>query len=1419
MRPFFTLLLTMLCLSGLSAQTSKDITVPITATLNTGPTSITLTWPNPGGANLLILRRTKGQAGNNWQQVINLTNSNLTTITDIGVANAQIYEYVIQRVLNNITAFGYVHVAVNANPVNFRGKVLVFVDSSSAAGAATELAQLYNDMRGDGWWPIPFVVNSAATVQTIKTQIVTAYNADVTNTKSVLLIGNIPIPYSGNAAWDGHVPDHEGAWPADSYYADVNGVWTDATVNNVVPNRNANDNIPGDGKFDQNFIPSAVELQVGRIDFRRIDAAAFGAPNQLALLKRYLQKNHKWRSGEYQVDNKALVDDNFGYFGGEAFAANGYRNAYPLVGDANVINADFFLDSNPQSYLMGYGCGGGNYNGAGGVGSSSDFATDSVNMVFTSLFGSYFGDWDFETNPFMPSALASRGGILTCTWAGRPHHFYHAMASGETIGYVIWETMNAQFNNGYYGSFGESGAHVALLGDPTLRANVVKPAKDLVITAPTCKTVVLNWTASADVVSGYHVYRAVSPNGLYTRLTTTPITATSYTDNNPLLDTLYYQVRAIKNVTNPGGGTYANNATGVLSSIIFTGAGGPTVSATGGSLTCSVNNLALAASATPGPINIWNWSGPGNFSSNLQNPTVTNPGVYTVTATDAAGCFSTASATVVGDYSAPSIGASVSNNITCVNSSAIITVSSAGLSSCTISGPNGFFVQGFQATVTQVGTYLITATSSTNGCIGNTQVAVNLDNTPPNASASNNGPITCVKQEVALIGTTNIPNATFLWAGPCLSGNTMATCAGVYTVTITNTGNGCTSSVSTIVEENTAAPTVTAQHVLIDCNTPSVPLSATWSPANSTVQWSGPCLVVGNPNTATCAGQYTVVATRADNGCTASDVAIVLEDTVVPIISFPPAPPLTCLVTCYAFTAPNLPGLEFYIGGILIPPGTSFDICAPGTYTVTVKSLLNGCSSDVPLVITEDITPPMVNAGPDVVISCNAPSVQLNGSGSGSLLWTGPDGFISATPNPSVSQTGTYVLTATNNANGCIAQDQAIVSSDGSLPVVNASASGELNCSNQSVLLQSGNNSPNATYSWSGPGFISNLPMPQISVPGTYSVTVTIGICAATDAVEVTQAPALVVTPSVQVLACDVVAEVCLDIDGGTPPYNVQWSNGNTLPCAQIGASGTISVTVTDNGGCSVSSTQAIVIPPLMSISFSGLLNCTGFENVCATVTGGAPPYTYQWSNNTTAGCTSYPGGGLISLTVTDASGCTQTASATVNQTPSIALSFSTTDASSSTTQDGAVNLTVSGGNGQFSYLWNNGATTQDLNNLGAGTYSVTVVDVLSGCTSTGTAVVNAMVNTLEAQWLSQFQLSPNPTEGITQLSLRLRQSENNVRIEVHAITGQLIWTSASLQGDQFNQAIDLSESPAGLYTVSVRLADQVFVRKLSIVR
>ena len=642
MKLLVTSLLFLLYFNALKAQTSKDVTVPLSATISVGPASVTLHWVNPGNAGLLVRRRTKGQDGTAWQQVLNVSSSNLTSVTDNSVTEGQIYEYSILRTLNNISAYGYAHVAINANPVDSRGKILIFVDTVTADALGVELVRLKNDLRGDGWWPIPFHTGPSSTVQSIKNQILTSYNADPANVTAVLLLGSIPIPYSGNSAWDGHSPDHTGAWPSDAYYAELNGIWTDVTVNNAAPSRAANKNIPGDGKFDQSYLPSPVELQVGRVDFRRINAAAFGAADQIGLMKRYLDKDHRWRMGDYAVENKALVDDNFGYFNGEAFGSDGYRNAYPLVGEANIVEGDFFDGTESQTYLLGYGCGGGNYSGAGGVGSSSNFATDSVNIVFSNLFGSYFGDWDYENDPFMPSALASRGGILTCAWAGRPRHFYQALASGETIGYCIKETMNSQSNNAFSNSSGRGGAHVALLGDPTLRAYMLKPATSLALSDLNCASVELRWTASADTVEGYHVYRAFSQDGPYTRLSTNVITDTNFTDNAPTPDTLYYQVRAIKNVSSPGGGVYANNAIGPIKSIVFL----PNIA-----LTYAVINE-TAPNANNGAITLSVTGGAGGYSYQWSNGAATKDltglagGTYTVTVTDAAGCTGTSTVTV-----------------------------------------------------------------------------------------------------------------------------------------------------------------------------------------------------------------------------------------------------------------------------------------------------------------------------------------------------------------------------------------------------------------------------------------------------------------------------------------------------------------------------------------------------------------------------------------------------------------------------------------------------------------------------------------------------------------------------------------------------------------------------------------------------
>lgn len=1424
MKLFSTLLLILMGFSALQAQVSKDAVVPITATLNTNPTSITLTWENPGNADLLILRRAKGQAGTAWQLVLSITASNLTSLTDNGAATGQTYEYVIQRTVNTVNAFGYAHVAVNATPVNSRGKILIFVDSTTADALGVELVRMKNDMRGDGWWPIGIHTGPNSTVQSIKSQIVSHYNADPGNVKAVLLIGNVPIPYSGDANWDGH-DDHAGAWPSDAYYADVDGVWTDVSVNNTTPARAANDNVPGDGKFDQSIMPSAAELQVGRIDFRRMNAAAFGVADQIALVKRYLDKNHKWRIGEYVVNNKALVDDNFGYFGGEAFAANGFRNAYPIVGESNVIQTDFFGNSNPESYLLGYACGGGNYNGADGVGSSSNFATDSVNIVFTNLFGSYFGDWDYETNPFMPAALASRGGILTCSWAGRPHWFNQAFTSGETIGYCTKETMNAQYNNGFFGSIGESGAHVALLGDPTLRAHVVKPATNLALSAPSCNSVELTWTASADAVDGYHVYRGPSQDGPFTRLTATPVAGTSYTDNAPLLDTLFYQVRAIKNVSTPGGGTYANNAIGFAKSIIFLGTGGPNLSTTNGELNCASFSTTLTVNANPANVIIWDWVGPNNFSSSQQNPTVSNTGTYTVTAIDANGCSTTATATVVGNFNPPSISASVSNSIDCVNNSTTITVTQTGLSTCTISGPGGFFVQGFSAIATVPGTYTITATSSTNGCIGNTTVQVVQDVVIPSVAASNGGYLTCLKIITELLASTNLPGSTFEWSGPCVNGAS-ASCPGVYTVVVTSS-NGCSNSATTTVEQDITQPIINTANSEITCVNPTAPLLASWDPTNASAVWTGPCVVPGFPPTASCAGIYTVVVTNLDNGCTNSATAIVTQNLQPPTINLPPAPPLTCAAPCYAFPVPVIPGVEIYLNGQLLQPGTTVDICQPGTYVLTAQYAGTNCSQDIDLVVNQDITPPVADAGPIVEVSCNVPIVQLDGSGSSAgptftYSWSGPAGFNSSIQNPAVTAQGTYTIEVTNTANGCTSIDQTEVNSDGSLPSVNPTVSGQLNCSNTSVQLQSGNNDPGATYLWTGPnGFTSTLSNPTVSAAGTYTVLVSVGACNASDEVEVNQAQEFLVSSGPSTVDCDGVVESCYMAIGGTPPYTYLWSNGSTDNCASFPGGGAIGVTITDNGGCSFTNTQTIQVPPPLEISLDPIaITCTTTNlEICATASGGTPPYVYNWSNGSTGNCAIFSAPSTIGVTVTDANGCIAPTELVIVLPPAISISYLVVDESAPGANNGSIDLSVTGGSGQFVYTWSNTqATTQDLSGLDGGIYIVTVTDVISGCTETTAIQVNTSVGTGEAAWFEQFLLSPNPTEGLALLTLKLHDA-TLIRVEVRDIAGRLVWENPSLETNALNLPIDLTQHPAGMYSVSVWFENQVFVRKLAVLR
>jgi exopolysaccharide biosynthesis protein len=190
------------------------------------------------------------------------------------------------------------------------------------------------------------------------------------------------------------------------------------------------------------------------------------------------------------------------------------------------------------------------------------------------------------------------------------------------------------------------------------------------------------------------------------------------------------------------------------------------------------------------------------------------------------------------------------------------------------------------------------------------------------------------------------------------------------------------------------------------------------------------------------------------------------------------------------------------------------------------------------------------------------------------------------------------------------------------------------------------------------------------------------------------------------------------------------WSNGATTQDLTNIPAGTYNVTVTDAGGCTQTLNGIVITQPaaivLTETHVNANCNGTSTGSIDLTVTGGTAPFTYVWSNGaTTQDLTNIPAG-TYNVTVTDADGCTQTLNGIVITEPAaIVLTETHVNANCNGTSTGSIDLTVTGGTAPFTYVWSNGATTQDLTNIPAGTYNVTVTDA-GGCTQTLNGIVIA---------------------------------------------------------------------------------------------
>lgn len=545
----------LLALLALVQMEAKDRCVLLTAEARATPPRIELRWPaDPKASGYAVYRKTPDAAS--WGEVRATVDAKENRYADDEVEVGVAYEYAVvksgQAGDKPFKGTGYVQAGIALPLVDARGKVVLVVDATQAAGLADPLRRLERDLRGDGWVVLRQDVAPASKPAEVKEKIRAAYEADKAGLKAVFLLGRVPVPYSGDFNPDGH-PDHRGAWPADAYYGDMDGEWPDAKVDNPKASRAENRNVPGDGKFDPTRLPSEVELEVGRVDLSQMPA--FGK-SEAELLRRYLDKNHAFRQGRLEAERRGLICDKFGDFRGEAFSASGWRNFAPLVGDGKLQAADWFTSLGAGSFLLAQGSGAGGYQSCAGVGGTGDFAAKPTRAVFTILFGSYFGDWDSKDN-LLRAPLAAESHGLVALWAGRPHWFLHPMALGGTIGACTRLTQN---NRGLYtptGGFPHA-IHVALMGDPTLRLHPLAPPSGLTLRKEGALTR-LAWTASPQADAGYHVYVSADEKAPFTRLTAVPIRETRFAAR----ETGVFMVRAIRLESTPSG-SYHNASQGLF---------------------------------------------------------------------------------------------------------------------------------------------------------------------------------------------------------------------------------------------------------------------------------------------------------------------------------------------------------------------------------------------------------------------------------------------------------------------------------------------------------------------------------------------------------------------------------------------------------------------------------------------------------------------------------------------------------------------------------------------------------------------------------------------------------------------------------------------------------------------------------------
>jgi hypothetical protein len=340
-------------------------------------------------------------------------------------------------------------------------------------------------------------------------------------------------------------------------------------------------------------------------------------------------------------------------------------------------------------------------------------------------------------------------------------------------------------------------------------------------------------------------------------------------------------------------------------------------------------------------------------------------------------------------------------------------------------------------------------------------------------------------------------------------------------------------------------------------------------------------------------------------------------------------------------------------------------------------------------------------------------------------------------------------------------------------------------------------------------------------VAGAYTLTVTDSRqCSATAAATVgANANIALTVDSVHNAVCagGSTGAVYITATSGVAPYIYTWSNSTTNEDLTNVAANTYTVTVNDGNGCSTTASATVADGYALNavVDSTHDVSCNGGANgeVFTTPTNGAAPYVYVWSNSASTEDISGLAAGTYTLTLTDANGCTYNGlSATVTAPTAVVLTSVVTD-QVGTANNGAIDVTVSGGTAPYTSVWSNNATGEDLTAISAGIYTTTVTDA-NGCTASKTDTVDLITGIDAINGTYSVAMYPNPTMATATVEVKL-ENANDVTVEVFNITGQLV-TSAKEYGvsnAKFN--FDFTNQAAGVYNTKITIGDKVITKRL----